>query len=164
MLGYNLQAQSDYVILTDKDATSKIYKGTFNFLDLHAETSFGWLRKGYASYKPDSNDIKYLKKNLPAYTIVAFIGTWCDDTHKLLPRFEKVLTLTSFPMAQYTMFGVGLDKKGKNEENRLYKIENIPTFIVFKGHKEIGRIVETVNYSIERDLVNIIKKDGGPEN
>lgn len=161
-LSYNMQAQSNYVILKDKDTPWKIYKGVFTFQDIHAENSFGWLKKGYESYKPDTNDINYLKKNLGAYTIVAFIGTWCDDTHKLLPRFEKVLSLSAFPMKQYTMFGVDLGKKTLNDENRLYRIENVPTFIVYKGRKEIGRIVETVNKSIEEDLVSIISSDAGP--
>ena len=162
MVSHNLQAQSDYVILKDKDTPWKIYKGVFTFQDIHAESTFGWLKHGYESYKPDTNDIMYLKKNLGNYTIVAFIGTWCDDTHKLLPRFEKVLNLSSFPMKQYTMLGVDLNKKSKNEESRLYKIENVPTFIIYKGHREIGRIVETVKKSIEEDLVDIVSSDAGP--
>ncbi len=159
MMGYSVNAQSNYDILKDKESNQKIYKGVFTFQDLHAESSFGWLNRGTTSYKPDTNDIKYLKKNLPAYKLVVFIGTWCDDTHKLLPRFEKVLKLTSYPMEQYTMFGVDRDKKAKFVENRLYSIENVPTIIVFKDHQELGRIVESVKKSIEGDLVQIIKPD-----
>jgi len=159
IMGQTTHAQSNYDILKDKKTGAKVYKGVFTFEDLHAESSFGWLRRGYENYKPDTNDIKYLKKYLPAYSLIAFVGTWCDDTYKMLPRFEKVLMLSAFPLSQYTMFGVDREKKAKNVENILYSIKDVPTIIVFKGHEEIGRIVEIVKISVEDDLVNIIKKD-----
>jgi thiol-disulfide isomerase/thioredoxin len=159
ILSHGLYAQSDYEILRDKQSGQKVYKGVCTFQDLHAENTFGWMKRNYDTYKPDSNDIKYLRKYLPSYSLITFIGTWCDDTHKLLPRLEKILTITSFPTEHYTMFGVDREKKAKYVENRLYSIENVPTIIVFKGHQEIGRIVETVKKSIEADLVDIIKKD-----
>ena len=37
-------------------------------------------------------------------------------------------------------------------------IERVPTFIIYRGEKEIGRIVETPKKSLERDLWNIVKK------
>ena len=137
------------------------FMGVFTFLDLHAESTFGWLKHGYDSYKPDTNDIKYLKKNMGKYSLLVFIGTWCDDTHKMLPRLEKVLNLSAYPMAKYTMFGVDREKNAKNAEAKIYRIKDVPTVIVMSGHKEVGRITETVKKSVEKDLVAIIKKDLG---
>jgi hypothetical protein len=43
----------------------------------------------------------------------------------------------------------------------MYKLDKVPTIIVFKGNKEVGRIVETVEKSVENDLVEII--NGGKD-
>jgi hypothetical protein len=40
----------------------------------------------------------------------------------------------------------------------MYKLEKVPTIIVFKGNKEVGRIVETVDKSVENGLVKIINE------
>ena len=45
-------------------------------------------------------------------------------------------------------------------EESLYNIQKVPTFIVFKYGKEIGRIAEMPQSGwIERDLLDILKKD-----
>jgi thiol-disulfide isomerase/thioredoxin len=152
-------AQSNYQILKDPKNGEAVYKGSFTFQDLHADGSFTWLKHGYEKYKPNAQHVAYLKKHLANYTMVVFIGTWCDDTHEMLPKFEKVLTASNYPLAKLTLFGVDREKKARNIENKLYRVESVPTIIVFKGRLEIGRITETVKASVEEDLLNIIKTD-----
>jgi thiol-disulfide isomerase/thioredoxin len=152
-------AQSNYQILKDPKNGEPVYKGACTFQDLHADGSFTWLKHGYDKYKPNAQHIAFLKKHLANYTFIVFIGTWCSDTHDMLPKLEKVLTAANYPLAKLTMFGVDREKKAKNIENKLYGIESVPTIIVFKGHLEIGRITETVKTSVEEDLVNILKTD-----
>src|ERR1700744_1342541 len=91
MISLHTYAQSNYEVIKDKDAV--IFKGACTFEDLNKEPSFTWLQKGMNAYKPDSTKIAYLKKNLPKYRMVVFMGTWCDDSHFLIPKLEKVLTL-----------------------------------------------------------------------
>jgi DNA integrity scanning protein DisA with diadenylate cyclase activity len=53
---------------------------------------------------------------------------------------------------------IGLDHKklaGVADIENL-QIEKVPTLIVFEGKKEIGRIVETPEVSIEADLLKIL--------
>jgi len=157
MIGFHAYAQSGYDVIKDNDAV--IFKGLCTFDDLNKEPSFSWLQKGMNAYKPDSAKIVYLKKNLPKYKMVVFMGTWCDDSHFLIPKLEKVLTLSGYPMSQYTMYGMDREKKAKNMEHRIYNITNVPTMIVYKGNQELGRITETVKKNIETDLINIIKDD-----
>jgi hypothetical protein len=64
-------------------------------------------------------------------------------------------------MVQYEMFGLNREKQAKYAEKQMYKLEKVPTIIVFKGNKEVGRIVETVDKSVETDLVKIINGGKG---
>lgn len=57
------------------------------------------------------------------------------------------------------MYGVDRAKTTKYVENKLYKIELVPTIILFKKNAEVGRIVESPKKNIEDDLVDMIKKD-----
>jgi hypothetical protein len=52
-------------------------------------------------------------------------------------------------------------KKNRHQEKKdLYNISRVPTIIVKKYGKEIGRITEMPETGyLERDLLNILKKD-----
>ena len=161
MLSFTAGAQgsvSDFDVSKDKEGAT-VYKGQFTFDDLRKEPSFGWFQRGAEAYKADTNAIKYLKKELPNYTIVVLMGTWCDDSQNLIPKLYKTLELTAYPMDKYAMFGVDRAKEAKYIEHKLYKVERVPTIILYKKNMEIGRIVESVKRSIEVDLVQLIQKD-----
>ncbi len=159
MMSVNSYAQSDYEVSKDKENGAVVYKGECTFTDLQKEPTFAWVEKDAAAYTPDTNAIKYLKKHLPDYDFVVLMGTWCDDTHMMLPKYYKVLQATNYPMTKLKMYGVDRAKTTKNIEHRLYKLVNVPTIIVIRNHMEIGRIVETTKKSVEVDLIAMIQKD-----
>lgn len=143
-------------VYMDKDTYQTIYKGKCSFDQLLSEQNFTWLRTGPGKYKPDDGAVKYLSKNLKDYSIVVLMGTWCEDTQELLPQVYKLLQLTAFPMEQYVMYGLDMEKKGYANEEQKYNVESVPTIILMQNGKEVGRIVETVNVSLEKDLQQII--------
>jgi hypothetical protein len=102
--------------------------------------------------------IRFLRKELPAYTIVVLMGTWCDDSQLLIPRLSKTLKAADFPMQQCIMYGVDRSKQTGGIESQLYNVQRVPTIIVYKGRFEAGRIVESVKKNIETDLLMIISK------
>lgn len=155
----NVRAQSDYDRSTDKENGSAVFKGQITFDDLLKGASFSWLEKGAADYTPDKEAVAYLQKELPNYEVVIFIGTWCDDSKMLVPKLYKTLQAANYPMRRYSMYGVDRAKTSKYVENKLYKIEFVPTIILFKKNNEVGRIVENVKKSIEQDLADIIRND-----
>ena len=55
------------------------------------------------------------------------------------------------------MICVGRDKKAEGTEVDLLDIKYVPTFIVYRNGKEIGRIVESPQTTLEGDLKNILK-------
>jgi len=155
----NVMAQSDYDRSIDKENGSVVFKGQISFEDLLKEPSFSWMGKGAEDYMPDKETIAYLEKELSDYEVIVFLGTWCEDSHRLIPRLYKTLQAANYPMRRYSLYGVDRAKAAKYVENKLYKIEWVPTIILFKKNNEVGRIVESAKKSIEEDIADIIKHD-----
>lgn len=149
-------AQYGYDVLKDGQSNQTIFKGKCTFDDLNDEASFDWLKLGTNEYNPNEDALNILKKQLPSCEIVIFMGTWCDDTHALLPKLYKTMTL-SHCFTNYTMYGVDREKHSSNREDEKYKVVNVPTIIVLKNGAELGRIVESPKASIEQDLVKIVQ-------
>lgn len=150
---------SDYDVSKDAENGAVVFKGQLTFDDLNKETTFGWMKSGSEKYTPDSNAIKYLKKHLGGYEIVVLLGTWCEDSQNLIPKLHKVLQASGYPVSKVTLYGVDRAKTAKYVEHKLYKLDRVPTIILYNNHNETGRIVETVKKNIETDLVQIIYKE-----
>ena len=162
-LSLTAEAQKAYTTSKDEETGATIFKGQVTLADLQEEPSFGWLKKGEAAYTPDSNAIKFLRKELPVYTIVVLMGTWCDDSQFLIPKLSKTLEAVKFPMKQFVMYGVDRAKQTGGMESKLYDVKRVPTIILYKGNIEKGRIVESVKRSIETDLVQLIQQGSAQE-
>jgi len=120
-----------------------------------------WYVKEHDEYALDQKAIGELKKaKINTYNITVFMGTWCEDSHRDFPRLMKILEELKFPDGKLTIIAVNRKKESPTGEESRYNIQKVPTIIVEKYGKEIGRIIEmpTTGY-IERDLVEILKKD-----
>lgn len=156
-IGYT-QANAQFGFDVDKDEKTgqTLFVGRCTFDDLADEASFDWFRMGNDEYNPDAAKIAILQKLLPGCQFVIFMGTWCEDTQNLLPKFYKTMLL-SHCYTNYKMYAVNRNKVSKNNEQSAYKMTNVPTIIVLKNGTEIGRIVESVKISIEDDLLKIVE-------
>jgi len=152
-------AQKQYVVSKDDQTGATIFKGPINFDDLSSDPSFTWYAKGMSTYTPDSDAVHYLRKELPAFTVVILMGTWCDDSQLLIPRLSKVLDLCGFPKNKTILYGVDRAKETGGMESRIYEVKKVPTIILYKGNREVGRIVESVKRNIESDLAQMIELD-----
>lgn len=147
------QAESNYEKLDDDEA-GFVYKGSCTFADINALGNF---RKSKADdYTPDTASMDILKKYLPGYKIICFLGTWCEDSQEHLPVLYKVLSEAGYPVQSVQLYAMDRDKKTMHGENDIYKIELVPTIILLKDDKEAGRIVESPRESIEKDLAAIV--------
>lgn len=147
-----------YDVSTDAKNGSLIFKGQLTLDDLAKEPSFGWYRNGLSSYTPDKEAITYLKYYLPKYQLIVFLGTWCEDSHNVIPKMAKVLQEAN-AMDGLTMYGVDRDKWSGDGESKKYGVTKVPTIIVMQGDREVGRIKEYPNESVETDLSWMIDKD-----
>lgn len=158
MLSVPAFAQTSFDKLEDKETNTTMYFGQVSFSDLEKEQDFDWLKKGTDEYKPDTTVTVKLRKLLPQYDMVVVMGTWCEDSQNLVPKLYKTLQAAGYPMQKFSMYAVNRAKEGKNYEHKTYKIERVPTIILYRNHNEEGRIVESVKESIESDILHMIEK------
>ncbi|WP_294219251.1 thioredoxin family protein [uncultured Chryseobacterium sp.] len=120
-----------------------------------------WYTKEHDEYALDQKAISELRKQkINSYNLIVFMGTWCEDSHRDFPRLIKILEELKYPEGKMTIIAVNRKKESPSGEEATYNIQKVPTIIVQKYGREIGRIIEmpTTGY-IERDLVEILKKD-----
>jgi thiol-disulfide isomerase/thioredoxin len=88
--------------------------------------------------------------------ILVFLGTWCGDSKREVPRFLKIVDAAGIPADRITL--LALDRKKTSPEGMevRYGIERVPTFIFLKKETEIGRIVETPQTTLEGDILTIL--------
>lgn len=119
-----------------------------------------WFYKNYDDYTLDETTITAIGKNLNDYSIKLFMGTWCGDSKREVPRFYKILEACNFPKNQLSVIAVSrkrnMYKKSPNHEEAGLNIHRVPTFIFYKNGKEINRIVEHPVASLERDILKIV--------
>lgn len=120
-----------------------------------------WYQKEFNEYALDQKAVNELRKDkFNSYNLIVFMGTWCEDSHRDFPRLMKILDELKYPDSRLTIIAVNRKKESPTGDEVKYNIQKVPTIIVEKYGKEIGRIIEmpTTGY-IERDLVEILKKD-----
>lgn len=120
-----------------------------------------WYVKEHDEYALDQKAINELKKErLGSYDIIVFMGTWCEDSHRDIPRLMKILEEVGFPESKLTIIAVNRKKESPTGDESLYNVQKVPTIILKRYGKEAGRIIEmpTTGY-IERDMVEILKKN-----
>ncbi|MGZ5281661.1 MAG: TlpA family protein disulfide reductase [Bacteroidia bacterium] len=131
---------------------------------LDDSVKYTWFTKGYNNYKPDETKAKQLRKHRKHLRFVVFGGSWCEDTHMWLPKFYKVVEMAKIRKRDVTLYGVDRDKKpvgnvkDKTAPSMDYKVNRVPTFIVFYDDKEVGRVIESVRNSVEEDILKIVEK------
>ena len=92
------------------------------------------------------------------YTYEVYLGTWCGDSRRELPRMEKIFTEMGIDMSNVLIVTLDRDKISPNGEQEGKDIRYVPTLIVSKDNQEIGRIVESPSSetaTLESDLFEI---------
>jgi len=153
LLSANSMAQTvKYDTLRDPENGQLTYRGTFGFKDLLSDTAFHWMQDGVNAYEPNAAATAYLKEHLGKYRLVIFMGTWCDDSHNLVPKLYKILTTIGYPTDGMQLYGVDRSKITGTQAEQKWKVLFVPSIIVLDGDKEVGRITESVDKSVEEDL------------
>ena len=117
-----------------------------------------WFSKNYDAYTADPKTIHKIKKKLNNISIKSFIGSWCHDSKRELPRFYKIMELAGFNLENdFKMSGITIGKKTPTNLQKGFAIKHTPTFIFFRDGKEIGRFVEHSKKTIEKDILKILR-------
>ncbi len=122
-----------------------------------------WYDSGYKAYNPNPKIVEKLKdQDLKNYHIEIFLGSWCGDSRREMPRFLKILDEINFPAKKVVIIGVDTGenyKQSPGREERGKAIYRVATFIIYQEGVEKGRIVEYPVFSLERDLLKILEQE-----
>jgi hypothetical protein len=147
-----------------KPNSKKVFRDGVNMLygeitrnDLFSEYP-AW-QENYDDYQPDSTIIASLSTPHSELKIEIFLGTWCSDSRREVPRFFKTVDLSKIvSMNQIKLWAVDRDKSLDSGLTNEREIVSVSTFIVYRNDNEIGRIIEQPdNENIETDLLFIIQ-------
>ena len=114
-----------------------------------------WYKKNYSSYSPDKSSVEALAKTLNGIQVKVFMGTWCHDSQREVPRLYKVLESSNFDLSNLNLVALNPAKYTPNGLEKGLNIQRTPTFIFLKDGVEIGRIVERPRDSLENDILKI---------
>ena len=88
-------AQNQYEILVERP-NEKTFKGVISREALQNDTSFKWYADNLKGYTPNAAALEGLKKNKDSVQLLTFMGTWCDDSHVIIPKFYALLDAAGF--------------------------------------------------------------------
>lgn len=134
----------------------KVLKGKLEMKTLMNDAESAWFYSGVNKYQPNENMLNYVKDNRGKFNVVAVVGTWDDDSRRLLPALYKVIILAGSPDEQITTFGA--DEKMQTGAPTDYKVKKLPTFIIYREGKELGRITSETEDAVESALAKILLK------
>lgn len=110
-----------------------------------------------AESTPDPEACRGLAAVEPGADVTVFLGTWCGDSRREVPRLWKALDLAG-PAVPFEIHYIGLDRDKREPAGRPAgdDVRYVPTFIVRRNGQEIGRIVEHSPSGVEKDLLALL--------
>ena len=138
----------------DPKTGQKMLLGPISLDDLKEDPFEEWYASGFQDYDVDYQLISAIE-DPNVYTYEVFLGTWCEDSRKEVPRIAKIFKTLGVPEENVIYICVDRDKVSPGNEQEGKDIRYVPTLIVNQGNEEIGRIVESPIGTLESDLLEI---------
>lgn len=113
-------------------------------------------RMFYEAYSPDTSVVNELSRLMESVTIITVLGTWCSDSHEQVPAFYRILDMCGYDGSGMKLICVDRDKLAGELDLTAFDIVKVPTFIFYREGEETGRIIETPQQTLERDMLGIL--------
>jgi hypothetical protein len=110
------------------------------------------------AYEPAEADIRAIASTPIKARLDVYFGSWCSDSRREVPRFLRILDRASPARLMVRYYGLDRTKKEPARLARRGAIERVPTFILRADGREVGRIVETPQTTLEHDLAVLVQK------
>lgn len=150
--------QPKYTVIAD-DKKEKVLKGYIDKSVLDSDTAFRWFRENMRYGSADAVAVEAFKKYGNDFKLLIFGGTWCEDTQAMLPLVYRLAEKSGYPETNITLVAVDRSKIGPDDLHQIHNVTNVPTFIVLRDGKEIGRVVEFGKYAqVDKELGEIVMK------
>jgi thiol-disulfide isomerase/thioredoxin len=140
------------LILLGKSTRERLAQPPFN----------DWYNKNYAGYAIDSNTANQLIPLLKNKQFLLFMGTWCGDSRREVPRMYKLLEYCQVKLSRIQLVNLNNSdtayKQSPGHEERGLNILRVPTLLVYEDGHEVGRVVESPVISLEKDMLAIVTR------
>lgn len=137
-----------------------ILVGKINRAGLMEEPFREWFNESYAGYEVDKATLDGVKPALLDVEVLLFMGTWCSDSQREVPHFIKIMDHLDYGTSGPQIIALSNHpdnyKQSPQHEEEGWNIEYVPTIIFVKNDKELGRIVEYPEESLEKDMRKIL--------
>lgn len=108
-------------------------------------------------YQPDAQAVAALKKDKHDTHIIIAAGTWCGDSKHYVPQLLRALHKADNRHLHVRLVGIANKFVAPADFIKQRDIKKVPTIIVERDGREIGRIIETpVAKTMEEDLAAIL--------
>lgn len=137
----------------------KLLYGIIRLQDIKQDTSFKWYAQTLQYYKPNAALVAQLKARAGQLHYVLFTGTWCHDSQAITPKYFACMEAAALPESALTIIATDRDKKTIAGLHSAFGILNVPTLIVMKAGKEVGRITEYGSTGLpDAELADLLSK------
>ncbi len=145
----------------DKKANKKILFGYCDRNGFEIRPFKSWYDSEYNSYTVKTKELNSANiEKLKEVKITIIMASWCSDSRREVPRMYKILDHCKYSDKNITLINVDTKKKAGSIDIEDYNIVKVPTIIFYANKKEIGRIIETPNKSLEADMNAILFENG----
>ncbi|HVT57951.1 MAG TPA: hypothetical protein VHR45_06100 [Thermoanaerobaculia bacterium] len=139
-----------------------------------------WIQAGVEAH-PDPAASRALASVEPGAEVTVFLGTWCSDSRREVSRLWRAFddigidpadpangaaaaaagSLGSTAAARalpFTLRYIGVDEAKQQPAGPVAEIglKYVPTFVVCRNGREVGRIVESSPHGVESDLLDLL--------
>ena len=156
LVGYEAIGQMNSTVV-DINTGEKMLMGYCDKKGLEKGVYGAYFDSQYDIYNPSDSYISKISDKIDEYEITIVLGTWCIDSKKEVPHFYKVLNEAGYNDKRVKVIAVNKRKEAILVDINDLNIERVPTMIIYKDDKEVGRIIESPKKSHEQDLWKIIR-------
>jgi len=142
----------------DEKAGDNILIGQVNLEGFKKAPFNEWYDAECADYQADDSTLATIEKDdfIDNVKITLVLGTWCSDSRREVPRFYKILESLEYDLDNMKVICVNTAKTAEGIDVDQLDIQKVPTFIFYKEGVELGRIIETPQTSLEKDMAKIL--------
>ncbi len=108
------------------------------------------------AYNPATRSLEALRAQSQEATVRVYFGSWCPACKRLVPRLLRVARDIEGAKINFEFYGLPSPLDDDPESKRM-DIRGVPTAVVFRGAKEIGRLMKDQWNVPEASLVDVLK-------
>ncbi|WP_141096193.1 thioredoxin [Lacimicrobium sp. SS2-24] len=104
-------------------------------------SQFAEFEQAYQRFQPGPRELEAMQA-LKGKSVLVFLGTWCHDSQREVPRLLKLLDVSGVEIEALQLIAVGLDKRDPQGLAQQFNLLYTPTIIIKDDTREQYRMVE----------------------